>query len=242
MKVSVCMATYNRDPKILGQVLSSILCQKPPFSFEVVVVDDGSEGNPARGVCLAHSVKYHRIERPPVRRNPCIARNTAYKMARGEFLVLQSDEVVHKTKNSLRNLVFEADKINPNSFVIANVFGCGPNGKPQMEYTGLKRQMPYFFLGILRRKHLYAVGGNDEEFENFLGYDDDWFADCLIRGLRLTPVYTTSVVGYHLHHPCSASKQESIKAKEVYLKKYTQAESTGVWQSSGGPWEVTPSG
>ena len=238
MKVSVCMATYNRDPKVLNQVLNSIIYQEPTFPFEVIVVDDGSEGNSTKDLCQKLPVIYYRVDRSPVRRNPCVARNIACKLAKGELLVLQSDDVVHKTVDSLAKLVAEVTKCQ-NSFVIANVFGCDASTRPRIEYTGQERQVPYFFLGVVWRKHFYAVGGNDEDFEDFLGYEDDWFGDCLINGLHLTPVYLTSVVGHHLHHLSSATEPESLKAKEMYSKKYKKAERTGIWVSSGGSWENT---
>lgn len=238
MKVSVCIATYNRNPEILNQVLNSILRQELSFQSEVIVVDDGSEGTSTREVCRKYPIIYRRIDRPPVQRNPCTARNLSYKEAVGEFIVAQSDEVVHKTGDSLTRLVLEAEA-NPDSFVLANVFGCKPNGRIRQEYTGLKRQVPYFFLGILQRKDLYAIGGNDEDFADFIGgYEDQWFGNCLTRGLRLKPIYITSVVAHHLYHPRSDTNQTSAKAKEVYLKKYKEAEATGIWMSSGGPWKI----
>lgn len=238
MRVSICMSTYNRKPEILIQVLDSILHQRPPFQYEVIVVDDGSEGNSTQRVCQERDVEYHRIERPSVRRNPCTARNISYRIARGEFFILQSDEVVHKTKDSLVKLVTEAIA-NPDSFVLANVFGCGPNGKPRLEYTGLRRQVPYFFLGIIRRNDLYAVGGNDEDFADLIGgFEDQWLGNCLTRGLRLKPIYITSVVAHHLFHPRSDTDQTSKEAKAVYLRKCQEAEATGVWVSSGGPWKI----
>ena len=238
MRVSVCIASYNRDSAVLREVLQSIFLQTPPFEFEVILCDDGSPGLSTKEVGQEFAtLKYHRIERPPVRRNPCIARNLTYRKAVGDYLVLQSDDVVHRAKDSLEQLVYEAVR-NPKSFILATVLGCGPDRLPWSEYTGSKRRVPYFFLGIMQRKHLYAVGGNDEDFAIVLGYEDRWFADCLMRGLKLSPVYTAAVRGHHLYHPRSDTDADAKVAASLYRKKRIEAEKTGIWCSAGGAWNA----
>lgn len=245
IKASICMATFNRDPRVLYKVLKSIFIQKPPFKFEVIVCDDGSATGDARNVCQQFPVKYHRIDRAPVRRNPCVARNVAYRAALGDVIIAQSDDVMHVSPNSIGTLVAEL-AIHPTSFIIASVFGCGPNGSPWSVYTGYwnlpkwkvgqRRLLPYFFLGALRKVDLYAIGGNDEEFVNISGYEDQWFSDCLMQGLKLTPVYTASVIGHHLYHPSYDTKAKESIAKIFYARKKEAAVSTGTWKSAGGAW------
>jgi len=167
-----------------------------------------------------------------------VARNAAYRQGRGEFIICQSDDVVHVTEDSIDRLVQEI-AIHSKSFVIATVFDCKPNGDPLMQYTGLKRQLPYFFLGIVRRKHLYAVGGNDESFLHVIGYEDQWFSDCLIRGLNLTAIYIDNVIGHHQHHDPRPDPEIRLAsaAKLLYLSKVAEAEKNGVWTATGGPWD-----
>ncbi|MFZ2253217.1 MAG: glycosyltransferase family 2 protein, partial [Minisyncoccia bacterium] len=103
------MSTFNRSPEVLRDVLQSIKSRVPPGWCEVIVVDDGSDSATAKDLCKEYRVQYHRIDRPPVRRNPCVARNVAYRAARGEYLILQSDDVVHVTEDAIDRLVSEAE-------------------------------------------------------------------------------------------------------------------------------------
>ena len=251
MRVSICMATHNREAGMLARVLDSIFRQKPPFEFEVVVCDDGPEDDSAEEACGRYPVNYHRIDRPPGPRNPCVARNVAYKAARGDIIIAQSDDVAHVSPNAISTLVMELET-RPGAFVIASVLACGPDGEPWSVYTGRwclpkeqasghvcshqERNLPYFFLGALWRKDLYAIGGNDEDFVGLAGYEDEWFSDCLVQGLGLRPVYVSSVVGHHLYHPRSDTDEGAQVAKEFHAKKVKQAEATGAWMASGGPW------
>ena len=238
MKVSVCLATFER-PDALRKTLASIICQSPPFEYEVIVCDDGSKDASATAVCLEFpTVHCCRIERYPVFRNPSYARNRAYRQALGDIILAQSDDVIHSPK-AIEGLVNE---LHPGSFVIARVLNCvAENTKPYIDlpvFTGPDNKRPFFFLGALWRLDLYAVGGNDEEFST-PAYDDDWFADCLIRGRGLTPHYSR-VEGYHQDHPRPFDTIEFVaNSRAIYSNKVRAATSGAIpWLASGGPWPI----
>ncbi len=234
MKASICIATYDKA-MLLGTVLESIFCQLPPFDFETIVVDDGSPTDATRRVCDRYPVRYHRVERPPGFRNPCTARNIAYRMARGTVVIAQS-EVTHVTSDCIERLVTD---LSPGRFMIANVFCLNKAGQVSGEYTGPGRLKPFFFLGALYRDDLYAVGGNDEDFSIAPAYEDDWFAECLIYGRRLKPVYSTTIVGHHLYHPVVNDLTIEWKTKELAERKHLAATRGEIpWCSAGGPWLV----
>lgn len=249
MKVSVCMASFNRDPHVLRQVLESIFSQHPPFEFEVIVADDGSDCG-APEVCGDFPVEYLRIERQAAPRNGSVAHNVAYRHATGDIIIAQSDDVVHQD-DSIEVLCKLLEE-NPLSCIFATVFGCDPQGKPNSVYTGvwegprkrmrmrMRRRKPYFFLGAVYRADLYAVGGDDEDFERSGGtcWEDVWLGDCLMNGLGLNPVYTKEVHGLHLHHATRWTRELNKINEKLYEAKVKEAESTGVWCSSGGPWKV----
>lgn len=205
MKASICIATYDR-PKILRRTLESIYLQRPTFDFEVIVVDDAGPRS-AREVCGEFPVWYRRIERPPGRRGPAVARNMAYRVAHGEVLICQSDDVAHGP-DAIARLV---DELRAGEFVVATVWNVDESGHRVMpsgyegrdpmlmQFTGPQNRRPLLFLGAVWRKDVYAVGGNDEEFVH-PGWEDNWFAECLIRGRMVKPRYT-SVEGFHLNHP-----------------------------------------
>jgi len=244
-KVSICIATYDK-PLALRKTLDSIVSQDPEFTWELIVVDDGSPTDETTKVCEDFpKVQYHRIDRAPGYRNPAKARNVAYRMAKGEIIIAQSDDVVHRSPNCITALV---NAITPGAFVIATVIntkdGCvysdpksGGYGDQLKIYTSPSRQRPLFFLGALYRRDLYAVGGNDEEFEAPSG-EDRWFGLCLMNGLGLTPIYSSRILGHHQAHPhCDpalvAPSQELIRRKIVYAQANRSRAS---WTASGGPW------
>jgi hypothetical protein len=79
---------------------------------------------------------------------------------------------------------------------------------------------------------LYKVGGNDEEFSS-PGFEDNWFADCLIHGLGLKAVYDGDIVGWHQSHPRPNNISELVKPSEdLYIKKKEACE----FKASGGSW------
>jgi glycosyltransferase involved in cell wall biosynthesis len=241
MKVSVCMSTHVR-PDALRRTLDSILCQMPYEDYEVIVVDDGSKDAAASKVCSEFPrVRCIRIERSPDFRNPSVGRNVAYRAARGEVIIAQSDEVIH-SPFAIRQLT---EELKPGTFVIARVLNFVPEGAqsytPSLPvFTGPENRRPLFFLGALYREDLYAVGGNDEEFTT-PAYDDDWFAACLIRGRGLKPVYST-VEGYHQDHPRPYDTIEYVRqSRDLYHKKMRMATAGQVpWQSAEGAWKYDP--
>jgi glycosyltransferase involved in cell wall biosynthesis len=244
MKCSICISTYNK-PNTLRKVLDSIFVQQIPFDFEVIVVDDGSSSS-TKLICNSYPIKYIRIDRAPTYRNPSVARNVAYRAARGEVIIAQSDDVVHHSTNCVAKLV---ECLQPKTFVIATVINTDAAGNrvplnaDNSDYnantilTGPQRRRPLFFLGALYREDLYAVGGNEEQFTN-PGRDDVYFTDCLIEGQKLNPVYLSSVIGYHIHHPHAGTIESMQPSFATYRQLVANNQLTGHWVSSSGPWSI----
>jgi hypothetical protein len=212
-----------------------------PFDFEVIVVDDGSLGVETSAACGRYCgrVRYDRIERPPGFQNQARPRNMAYRMAEGEIVISQGDDVVHATSDCIERLV---TKLEPGRFIIANVINTDEAGHPVVsygvtEYTGLVRKAPLFFLGSLYRRDIYRVGGNDEDFMIAPAYEDNWFGDCLIHGLGLVPDYRTDIVGHHLDHPRTTNPTNTHPSDLLYrAKKQAALTGEGTWCAAAGPW------
>jgi len=238
MKASICLSTYNKA-SALAKTLESVVSQTPPFEAEVIVVDDGSTDN-TKDVCRDYPVEYHYLDRPGYC-NPAPARNVAYRAARGEVVICQSDDVVHTASDTIERLV---DDLRVGRFLIATVINVDGDGNPFADtqgkgygdaltvYTSPVRQRPLFFLGSVYRQDLYAVGGNDEDFVG-PGYDDDWFAACLINGRGLWADYSSNIVGHHQHHPHTQDYDAVEKSRRLFDRKVV----TEYWCSSGGPWD-----
>lgn len=225
--VSICMPTFNR-PELLYKTLWSIFLQD--FAGEVIVVDDGNSGD-TQHVCEQFPVRYYRIEREPVYRNPSVARNVAYRASTQPIVICQSDDVIHEHRDTIQKLC----ELKKGEFHLATVDDW--DGKRRKNYCSPENQRPFFFLGSLWRKDLYAVGGNEEQFA-LPGFDDDFFADCLLhRGL--TPVYRGDVFGLHQHHSRPRNLRKLYyEAEKVYHRRLEECEQSGQWCASSGPWEL----
>ncbi len=244
MKCSICIATYNKA-LWLKNTIESIICQSPPFDWELIVVDDASTDDTERVCKGQEKVTYLRIDRVPNYRNPSVARNIAYRAASGDVLICQSDEVLHVKTDTIEKLVYG---LREGTFTIATVWNTDMDGR----YVGLKNfprivqltgpllKRPFFFLGSVFRSDVYKVGGNDETYTT-PGREDQAFADSLMNGLRLTPHYS-NVVGHHVEHPRPNNLRTLTQPSNVYYKKKQllcqQGKSS--WLSPGAPW-VYPS-
>lgn len=238
MHCSLVIATRNHAP-YLHRTLASIRAQRPSFAYELIVVDDGSTDE-TRQVCRRHGADYYRLENDRYR-NPAVARNFGYRRARGDVIVAQSDDVVHQSPCVIERLVTELAPAG--EFLIATVYSRNPNEnapKPARQYTGLENPRPLFFLGSLWRRDLYAIGGNDEAFLA-PGYEDDWFADCLIHGLKLQPRFLPDVIAYHQPHPRPYNLRKLIEPSRQLYEQKNQAAQCGhiPYLSTSGPWEMT---
>lgn len=220
---SVVMATYNKG-WALPQVLESLLHQVGDGG-EVIVVDDGSTDDTPE-ILQCWNIRSVRLNDALGQyRNSCIARNVGYRMAKGDVVVAQSDDVVH-VGDTIKPLV---DGLEEGTIHIASVWDYH-NGKRGVQYTGVNNQRPLFFLGSLWRKDLYAVGGNDQDFR-FPGCEDVWHGTCLTKGLGLKTVYREDVIGHHQHHR-QAVLSDYGDGPEIHAAK----NAAGVYVSSGGPW------
>lgn len=92
-KASVVIPTFNRV-KRLGRVLTALDAQQvAPKSFEVVVVDDGSNDGTAewlRSQAYSFDLRVHE----QANAGPAVARNAGVEQAKGELIVFLDDDVV----------------------------------------------------------------------------------------------------------------------------------------------------
>lgn len=232
--LSVVMASYNRAP-LLARTLASIRRQRPSFPYEIIVVDDGSEGNETAEVCDCYGARTFRTERRGYT-NPGPARNIGYRAAQGHVLVCQSDDTMHLTEDALERLATCGER----EILIATVWELSPDGGRASQYTGASNRRPFFFLGAVQKSHLYAVGGDDEEF-TLPGFEDDWLAARLTRGCGLAVHYRADIEGAHQWHerpPVEQGVAWASQMRDLYIRKVKTASETGAWVAASGPWEI----
>lgn len=89
--MSVIIATHNRE-SLLSSLLKDLAAQECDFSFEVIVVDDGSEP-PVSDRMLEEARPYplHTCRRPTG--GPAVARHDGIGRAHGELIVLVDDDM-----------------------------------------------------------------------------------------------------------------------------------------------------
>lgn len=239
VRCSIVIATYNKAD-LLELSLRSIRQQNVSFSYEIIVVDDGSQDH-TREVCRKFNVKYAYLDRPYYC-NPAKARNIGLKMAASD-IVIQQCEVIHHSPDCLEKLV---TRLQPGNFDFAAVWNAALDSTgigspavsplvhliPEICYCGPENPRPFFFLGVAYRSDVFAIGGNDEEFI-YPGYDDNWLAECLIRGRGLQPRFWDDVVGYHLHH----RRPDWVDGVQNEMGRlYNTKLAKGIFMASGGPW------
>lgn len=244
MKVSICIATHNK-PKILREVLASIYRQSLPFTAEVIVVDDCSTGDETRQACSDFAVFYLPLRHTHGYRNPSVARNWAYRVAKGEVLVCQSDDTIHD-RGAIESLVADLEA-EPNRFVIGTVYNTDLDGRviplhgswPMLTAPQGNARRPLMFLGAVYRRDVYKVGGNDTDF-TAPGWEDNWFADCLEKGAGLQPHYSGVAVGHHIHHERPDNLATITEpSRLLYESKVRQANLGEIpWAAPGAPWGI----
>jgi len=240
LRASVVIATCNKAP-YLRRTLESIFRQRPSFYYEVIVVDHGSTDHTAKVVDHYYRRKQPiRYEYLPYEGivNPAAPRNLGYRLATGEIVVSQSDDVIHATPEVLEGLISSTTREN---FTLARVWDCvvdddlePVNFNDRILYCGEQRkEFPLFFLGAVHREHIYQIGGNSLRFHR-PGWDDNWFTDCLMHGLGLHPVFL-QVEGYHQRHPARHVPEDFTAMEAVYRELKEEATQTGNWLGTE-PW------
>ena len=189
--ISIVMSTFNKAG-LLDNTLASIRANQTDIPYEIIVVDDGSTDN-TFNVCKNHSVSYVWINGGGYR-NPAVPRNIGCRTARGELLILQSDDVLHESVDTIETLAnLERGSVN-----FASVWNVDQNLTKNLCYCHEhKRPAPFFFLGSIHKDDFWSIGGNDEDF-TAPGYEDEYLGEIIKRKYKIN--WRNDVVGLHQNH------------------------------------------
>lgn len=211
--LSVVIPTFNRAGSLM-RTLEGLRCQSlPPASFEVVAVSDGSTDGTDSLLTAAAERQPYRL-RPVRQKNggPSRARNRGVQEACGEVIVFLDDDVepspgllaTHAIHHRMDTQVVVIGPMLPDP-------ACRRAEPPWVawEHAMLGRQYAawgagewkgagpnHFYSGnaSVRRDHLLAVGGFDEEFTR---QEDVELAFRLARERRLRFVFDADARGVH---------------------------------------------
>lgn len=220
--VSVVICAYNAAPYIC-ETLESLFAQTYS-DYEVIVVNDGSTDETSAVLTpYFDRIIYH--EQP--NQGPAAARNTALRLARGQFIsVLDSDDLW--MPNYLETMVGhlqthpEIDAIYPNAILFGNSHLDGkifqdlyPSSHPVTLEKFLSKECTIFGLVTFRREILDRVGLYDEGLR---GVEDlDLWLRMMQHGYRFT--FTDEVLVKYRRHDSSLSASSTAYFDQV-LKAY----------------------
>lgn len=232
MLASICIASHKR-PQSLARTLSSIVQQQARKQVEIIVVEDSRDGVKASEVASYYGVdKFVHLNRA-LWTNPSKTWNSAFKLAEADTLIIQQADVMHARPNTIEQLI---DQCNQGEAIIARVDEYDPIscniGTSIMDPT---KGWFGFFLGAIKRKDVYRVGGMCEDFTEG-AHDDVWFQRCLeASGVNFR--HTWEICGLHQSHERirNAAVKRSIRKSRKLLNSKTEA---GCFFASGGPWRL----
>lgn len=199
--VSIVLSAYNRAQQ-LEKTLDSIQMQRYPGPIEVIVVEDGQDGQ-TEWIARRHQAKYIRKVRPnlPVFQNPSRVHNIGIKAAQNEIVILQGAEVRYTSPTDVANLVAPVID-DPITAATACVQSLNKNGDMEEWYVhpseGRRAGWIVNFCLALKRERLLRISGFEESFIGY-GFEDDYFMHCLrLSGVRFE--YARNVVVQHQWH------------------------------------------
>ena len=203
--ISIVMSTFNKAG-LLNNTLTSIKANQTDIPYEIIVVDDGSTDS-TFNVCKNHSVSYVWINGGGYR-NPAVPRNIGCRTARGELLILQSDDVLHESVDTIEKLAnLERGSVN-----FASVWNVDQNlTKNQCYVHEHERPALFFFLGSIHKDDFWSIGGNDEDF-TAPGYEDQYLGEIIKRKYKIN--WRNDVVGLHQNH----ARPKHLRFKQVPSK------------------------
>jgi len=203
-KVSINICTYNRM-ELLDFSLASIFRQEGNgIDFEVIIIDDGGDKSTEKLIKKYPKIRYRYYKNHGyLTDGSSKAYNMAADMSKGEIIIQQNAEAYHHSENVIAELAAACKPQHPVFATVINRKGdprtitddeiktaSGLGVANTVQYSGLSRQLPWFFCGAIRYKDWHDLGGYavksngvDVEFGERMianGYTFDWLPDTTV--------------------------------------------------------------
>ena len=215
---SIIIRTLN-EGYYLPSLLTQINKQKTSYTYEIILVDSGSEDNTLTTADHYHCRIFH-IKRKDFSFGRSL--NLGCKNAKGKFLVIVSGHCIPYDENWLQNLIKPLDKK-----IVAYTYGRQIGGRKTFwsenqifkKYYGKKSKIPQigFFCNNANSAILKTVWDKNQFNENITGLEDLELAKRISnKGLRIGYVADSSV--YHLHNETWAQVEKRFLREALAMK------------------------
>jgi GT2 family glycosyltransferase len=196
IRYSIVMTAYNRQQQ-LDRTLESFKHHKYSSDVEVIIVDDGSYEpvtleNLVGNEFIVRLVRIDQASKWYI--NPCVPFNIGLKQARGEAVIIQNAECLHKdnlidyldlsttilSSAYLSFACYSLDEIQSSSLGLQefnnfNKTSAGMDGSSGWYNHSIYRPAGYHFCAAIKRKNLVNIGYFDETYAMGVAFDDDEF-------------------------------------------------------------------
>ncbi len=210
MRISVVTPTYNK-PDLLARTLTALEAQDlEPTTFDVVVVDDGSDNVRTAELLATHRPRHgFTVVRVEENRGRAAARNRGLERAEGELVVFLDDDMelvpgflgahadLHRRMNKVAGV---GDVQNHPEITMAPIDRyMSTRGAQKIRDRGA---LPWKYFSTnnssVRRDDLVAVGGFDENFR-YYGFEDLELAYRLEQKREVTLRFVEGAKSLHIH-------------------------------------------
>lgn len=178
-KISMIVPIYNTPERYLRECIQSVINQTYP-NWELILVDDASDGRRIEKVVREYLVKDDRIKFNVRKKNGHISKasNSCLKLASGEFVgLLDHDDILWP--NALFEVVYNLCKNRKTEFIYTDEDKVLENGKIHLDpffkpgwSPDYLRSVNYIsHFSVIKRSLIKKVGGFREGFEGAQDWD-----------------------------------------------------------------------
>jgi len=211
-----------RRKNLLAQALQRYKTALPNTYWMMLVVNDGPHED-LSDLQEQYNLRWFTFERPDNERNGCMIRNHIIRNVRSSVLCTRDPEIYFEGEDYLVR-VFEALEkdivYRPGSMTELDQHG----GRVRTwKVDNLRYECLHAGVAI-RTERLLTIGGYDEQFRNYYGFEDAHMLSRL-RASGVEFVIDDEVKTFHLYHDRPGfQKSTAIAGQELYNKKVMNLE------------------